>query len=136
VEASASVLPFFALFGTLFAAWCVIDLEYFPKWNRLNRTTRVWFAISIDLWAAGLILLWLEPHLAKVIMVAFFAMADLATFLMVRDLPHCWRRSAGRFVHNGRHDDDLGASDRHKRFDDRAGQSGLADLASGRHLHV
>lgn len=86
VEASASFLPFFALVGTLFAAWCVINLEYFPKWTSLNRTTRVWSAISADLWSAGLILLWLEPQLAKVIVVSFFAIADLTAFLMVRDL--------------------------------------------------
>lgn len=88
VEASPSFLPYFAFFGALLAAWCVIDLECFPKWTGLNRKTRVWFAISADLWSAGLILLWLEPRLAEVIVVSFLVIADLTIFLTVRDLLH------------------------------------------------
>jgi hypothetical protein len=88
LETSPSFLLFFSFFGALFAAWHVIVLEYLPKWTGLNRTTRVWFGISLNLWSAGLILLWLEPQLAKIIMVSFFALTDLTIYLMARDLLH------------------------------------------------
>lgn len=88
VGASPSFLLFFALVGTLVSAWSTVDLEYFPKSTGLGQGTRVWFIVGADLWSAGLILLWLEPRLAALIVIFFFVLADLLLFQAARSLLH------------------------------------------------
>ena len=85
-KSSSEILLCLAFIGVLAAAWSVIDLEYFPKSSGLSRKTRVWLIIGTNLWCAGLLLLWLEPQLAVVIVIAFFAITDFLIFQAARDL--------------------------------------------------
>ena len=81
-----STLLLFAFFGALYAAWSVVQFEYFPKFDVFSRRSQVWFTISVDLWCAGLVLLWLEPSFALPVVISTFVIADLMGFQALREL--------------------------------------------------
>lgn len=90
-----SALLVLALLGSIYAAWSVIQLEYFPTLDVFNRKIQIWFIIGLNFWCAGLVGLWLEPRFAVPIAISIFAITDFLGFQVARDLLHRAARRSG-----------------------------------------
>ena len=86
VKASPSVLLYLALGQVIYSAWSEVQFEYFPKLSSLSRKTQIWFISGLNLGAAALIVIWLEPRFALPVVISIFVIADLIAFQVARDL--------------------------------------------------
>jgi hypothetical protein len=110
-----SVILVFACFGSIYAAWNLIQIEYFPISGVFNRKIQIWFTVGLNLWSAGLVGLWLEPRFAIPIAVSSFAITDFLGFQLALDLCHRLAGRSGRgeqlvLREEGRHGRTIGSS--------------------------
>jgi hypothetical protein len=83
---SPSILLYLAVLDAIYAAWLIVQLECFPRLGNVSRKSQIWFVAALNLACAALIVLWLHPRLAVPLIILLFALADLTSFQIARDL--------------------------------------------------
>jgi hypothetical protein len=91
---SPTAMLYIATFESLYAAWIVLQLEFFPRLSGVRRRTQVWFAAGLSIGSAAVILLWLMPQFALALISLIFIAADFVGFQVARDLTRGLRKHA------------------------------------------